>query len=569
MNIGIRSFLAAAVLLPAMAVNAAKVGGIVTDRASGDPVSGARVIIASLNGNATRDTATTDGKGAYSFDNVATGFKTLVASKDGYQPNTVNVNVLQNNGSYTANVSLVPTNGGSQTGAIAGTVKDDASKEAIKGATVVLSHPAGRGGATPIDTVVTDGEGRFFFPVVPAATGYIVVASLAGYADGSNSNVTVTNKDTANKTLTLKKLPTPNASILGKVRDAATKTALPNSQVILRRRGTNGAWQNLDTLVSDAQGLFVFSHLEPSTLNQPYSLLASVDNYVTGASANIVVANNTTDTVDVLLTKVARGSMTLFVGRDTTGNPALEGAQLVAILDGDKETYYTGATDAKGWVTFPSVVAGAYSVSANLSGFVSKVVARTVTPNEKDTGYVYLARATAQNSKSLSGIVRDADGKAVAGAKVLFEGNGNGITLSATTTSTGDYAFSGIPTNVAGGAVTVTKDGYLEFSGNVTLGAQASFLNVTLKLAASGIVRAAMQPQRLGLVREGRDLAAVFTPAQVSGSLSLFDARGSRLGVWTVPAGAARASLGSVGSSRAAYLVLRQGALVQNLALPH
>ena len=491
-------------------------------------------------------------------------------SKDGYTPNTANVNAVQNNGNYTSNITLAPTNGGGQNGAISGTVKDDSTKEAIKGAMVILSHPAGRGGPTPIDTVMTDGEGRFFFPVVPAATNYIVTASIAGYADAGNDNVDIAGKDTVAVPLTLKKLPKPNSVVLGKVTDAGSKASVSGATVILRRRATaGGAWSNTDTTTTDSTGAFKFADLPPSTLGNPYSLLVSKADYNTATSGNIVVAANAMDTVNVALTKIAKGSMSIFVGLDSTGNSPLAGAEVAASLDVTGGAVYTGTTDAKGWVTFASVTAGSYSVSANLAGFVSKATVRAVTADEKDTGYVYLARATTQNSKSLSGLVRDADGKAIAGAKVLFEGNGgNGITLSATSTATGDYSFSGIPTNTTGGTVTVSKDGFATFTGTVTLGGQASFLNVTLKVPV-GIHSIGTAPERLGLVGSGRTLTAVFAPATKAGSLSIYDARGSLAHLYVIPAGAQRAELRSTDLvSGGHYLVLRQGALTQRLALP-
>jgi hypothetical protein len=567
-----RSFFLAALLLPALTVSAAKVGGTITNRTSGDPIAGARVIVAGFTGGgANADTVTTDAKGVYAFDSVSTGFHSVVASMTGYQAGTGNVNATQAGGTYTVNISLVPSTGGGQTGLIVGTIKDDSTKEAIKDATVILSHPAGRGGPTPIDTVLTDGEGRFSFSAVPAATNYIVEATAAGYGSASNSNVDVANGDTVSAPLTLKKLPTPNASVLGTVMDAGSKEDLGGATVILRKRLAGGtlAWQNLDTVVTGNNGSFKFTGLAASTQASPYSLLVSKPEYTNAASPNIVVANNTADTVNVSLVKIAKGVMSIFVGLDSTGNPALSGADVAASLTAPSGEIYTGTTDAKGWVTFASVVAGTYSVSANLSGYVSKVATRTVAANEKDTGYIYLARATAQNSKALSGLVRDAAGKAVAGAKVIFEGSGaNGIVLSSTSSATGDYAFSGIPNSVNGGTVTVESAGFADFSANVTLTGAASFLNITLKVPTS-INAIAKGRNGISLVRNGRGLAVEFPASSVAGRLSLYDLRGTLVGFLAVPAGSTRAALDNAASiSSARFLVLKQGASVSRMALP-
>ncbi|MDB5106751.1 MAG: hypothetical protein JWP91_4440 [Fibrobacteres bacterium] len=566
----IRSLLFSAFLLPAFAVQAAIVTGTVTNRSSGDPIAGARVIITTFDGGTSADTTTTDAKGVYSFDSVSVGFHSMVASMTGFQPSTGNVNAATKNGSYTLNISLLPSTGGVSTGMIVGTIKDDSTKEAIKNATVILSHPAGRGGPTPIDTVLTDGEGRYSFSAVPASTGYIVVASAEGYANASNSNVTVVGKDTVSAPLSLKKLPKPNSAIVGKVTDAASKEAISGATVVLRKRVTSGAtliWQAMDTVQTNGEGAFTFSSLAASGSTFPYSLLVSKTDFTNATSANIVLAASQTDTVNVALVKIAKGVMSVFVGLDSTGNAALAGAEVAASLNAPSGEIYTGTTDAKGWVTFPSVIAGSYSVSANLLGFVSKVAARTVTASEKDTGYIYLARATAQNSKALSGLVRDADGKAVAGAKVILETSGaNGITLSATSSATGDYSFSGIPSAIAGGTVTVTMNGYAEFTAPVTLSGAASFLNVTLK-KATGIFSIGNGAYKLRLVKNGNGLALEFPASASAGRLSLYDIRGALVSDIAIPAGSVRAALNG-SASGARFLVLKQGASAQRLSLP-
>jgi hypothetical protein len=258
--------------------------------------------------------------------------------------------------------------------------------------------------------------------------------------------------------------------------------------------------------------------------------------------------------------------MGIFVGLDSTGHKALSGTAVAATLEGQAGVIYTGTTDGNGWVNFSVVIAGNYSVTANLAGFLSKEIARSVAADEKDTGYVYLARATAQNSKSLSGLVRDADGKAVSGSKVIFEGNGSGgLTIYATTTATGDYAFSGIPTGTNSGTLRVQMDGYSDFTAPVTLGAAANFLNVTLQKPTS-VNRFASGFSGYRLVRNGREVVLEIASASMPGRVSLFDARGARTFTRAIPAGSLRLSLPTLGGS--SYLVVERGGKVENLSVP-
>jgi hypothetical protein len=559
----IKSVLFSALMLPVLAVNAATISGTITNRSSGDPIQGARVILGST---ADSDTTSTNAQGAYTFTGVSTGFHSVVATMTGYQPSTANVNALQQNGSYTANISLVSSTGGGPAGLISGTVKDSTTKEAIKSATVILSHPAGRGGATPIDTVLTDGEGRYAFAAVPVSNNYIVAVSASGYASLSNSNVDVAGNDTISANFLLVKLPTPSASVTGTVTDLASKETISGVKVLLRQRVlANGIqiWQGVDSADTKGDGAYGFDSLAAGT----YSILASKADFISKTTANFALTNTGKDTIDITLTKIARGAMSIFVGLDSTGNAALAGAAVAASSSSPDGEVYTGTTDAKGWVVFPSVVAGSYSVSANLSGFVSKIVTRAVAADEKDTGYVYLARATAQNSKSLSGLVRDADGKPVSGAKVIFTATGiNGIVLFANSSSTGDYSFNGIPATVSAGSVDIQKSGFTDFSGNVTLSGAASFLNVTLKLPVS-IANRAIGGDKLRVVRGGKGVSLEFSASNQAGSLFLFDIRGSIIESVRVPAGAVRADLSAAARTGASILVLKQGAVSRKLVL--
>src|SRR4051812_13440081 len=114
------------ILATVLVAQAATITGTITDRSVGDPISGAKVVLISQNGPI--DSTITDAKGNYTLDSATVGFRTIAAYKDGYQAGTGNINVTQANGTYSVNIALNPTNGGNQTGTIAGTVKDDSTK---------------------------------------------------------------------------------------------------------------------------------------------------------------------------------------------------------------------------------------------------------------------------------------------------------------------------------------------------------------------------------------------------------------------------------------------------------
>ena len=557
-----------AILLP-VALNAATLSGTVTIRNVGDPIVGAKVIL--LTGVTPVDSTTTDKRGVYSFTITTVGYRTLVVAMTGYQPATGNVFVQQVIGTYTSNISLnAITGGGGQTGVISGTVKNDSTKEALVNATVILSHSAGRLGPTPIDTVTTDGEGRFLFTAVPSINGYILEVSLVNFITGTTKNIIVPVSDTIKVPLTLKMTPKPTAAMVGTVLDLDTKASAGISMVILRKRVLVNAqytWEAVDTVVTDTTGAFSFTGLQPSTSLNPYSLLASHLNYNPATSSNRVIANGETDSVNITLTKLTTGTMNIFVGLDSTGNKPLSGASVAALLQGPTPKIYTGITDAKGWVTFATVISGSYTVSANLTGFVSKEVIRSIAANEKDTGFIYLTRVTATNSKMLTGLVRDGSGKPIEGAKLVFVGVGvGGLTLSATSSATGDYSFSGIPLTTNSATVRVSKPGFSDWMGPVSLTVAGSFLNITLSTTVS-LSKSVETLQGLRLSRQGQDYILEFVPSKVIGRLSIYNALGGLIQFQVIPVGSSRALISRFkDDAMAHYLVLQQGRSLQHVA---
>ncbi len=557
-------------LLPA-ALFAATVTGIVTVQGVGDPISGAKVVLSNQGGKI--DSTTTNGSGMYSFKKVTTGFKSVAASMDTYQPNTRNVFVIQDTATYTANISLTPSTGAiTPVGMISGTVKDDSTKELMKDVMVILSHISGRNGTTPIDTAWTDGLGRYLFTAIPASTGYSIMASFTGYSSTNSNGITVVGKDSLVIPLSLKKLPKPNSTIKGTVTDAGSKAKLAKAKVILRKRDSNigqGTWTAIDSIVTDTSGAFAFANLAATSQTMTYSLIGSLDGYLPTTSRTINVQINAIDTTDLALTKIAMGSMSVFVGLDSAGNPALVGATVAASLQGGLAKVYTGTTDAKGWVTFADVISGGYLVSGNMNGFVIKEVNRTVLANEKDTGYIYLVRATSQNSKTLSGLVRDAAGKGIDGAKLTFVSGGQGgLTLYATSTATGDYSFSGIPNTVNGGTVTVQKTGFADFTGPVTFSGAASFLNVTLTLPVS-IHFSSKSAGGITVSHDGNNVSLQIPEAKTAGKISLYNSRGMVLGSKSFAIGENHLELNNVKRvSGKAFLVLEQGSMIEKINLP-
>lgn len=179
------------------------VGGKVTDKTSGDPISGVSV----QGGGAS---TTTDANGDYTLKDVGPGDVQVTFSKNGYA--TIKRNQPVGGGTTaTLDVTLAPP------GTIAGKVTNSATGEGIGGAIVTY------GGGT----VMADGSGNYSIPGVPSG-GEIVSASAPGYNSSADLNVDVPANATATFNIALTPKPT---FIAGEVRDSQSGLTIPGATV--------------------------------------------------------------------------------------------------------------------------------------------------------------------------------------------------------------------------------------------------------------------------------------------------------------------------------------------------
>lgn len=543
--------------LSVVAAQAATVSGRVTASGSGDAIAGAKVVLISQRGDV--DSTSTNNQGNYSLEGVAVGPHTLVASREGYQPSTTTVNVGQ--GGNTVNITLTPTSGGGRTGRIAGTVRQEGNNQIIAGARVVVSVRMG-GRTTPVDTAGTDAQGRYITAALPVGT-YSLAVSASGYVGETQEGVDVNNNDTTTQNFTLAREVPPAGVIAGKVTDADTDAPLAGVLVVLRRRASgdfNAPWVARESTLTAADGNYRFSSL-PSSLLQPYSVVARKAGYQTYTSGPLTVGQTLPTTHNISLEKVVMGSLKVFVARDTAGRPAIAGAALLVAPADEPLQFIHGTTDAKGLSVFPGLVGGRYNVSVRADGYVSEATVVTV-DGTGDSVAILLARATSANSKVLSGLIRDASSKPLAMAKIVFRASGSGLTIVANSNAAGDFDFRGIPSSVTGGTVTVEMTGYATHNQQVSLPSSSNFLNVTLEKPVS-VAPGLRFANGFRLSGSRGALAVEFPASPWAGRLSAYDARGALAYSGSVPAGTSRMSLPSKSSLR--FLLLERGGMVEKL----
>jgi hypothetical protein len=210
------------------------VSGVVTDTATGLPITGAIVRI----GNSTTQIDTTGADGAFSIANVRTGNQTIRASASKYTTKTAQVTVTANTAA-TANFALTAI----IYSAVSGIITDSAKATPLAGAIVRI----GNGMNGRVDTTGADGV----YAIADVAVGnQIISVTCAKYA-GKTAQVAVADTTPVKKDFALVALVI--TSVSGIVTDSAKGTPLAGVEV--RIGSSNGNYQ-YDTTSADGKYQF-------------------------------------------------------------------------------------------------------------------------------------------------------------------------------------------------------------------------------------------------------------------------------------------------------------------------
>ena len=177
----------------AVPVPPGSVAGKITKASDGGAVSGARVILSRSGGGGgfSPDTVLTDAEGEYAFDSIPNQNGYLVAVSAAGFSTTVGNNVSVSGGLKTvADFALDALADGDTTGTVKGVVRKGANDSLVPGARVILSRVTGGGGggATAIDTVVSDANGAFSFPDLVAGN-YRLNVTAAGFQPSQSGSL--------------------------------------------------------------------------------------------------------------------------------------------------------------------------------------------------------------------------------------------------------------------------------------------------------------------------------------------------------------------------------------------
>ena len=410
---------------------------------------------------------TAENKGLGSFTGTGDHYGTLRAMEEQY-----NVPLLRNSGpaNNTTNGDLTPAFGND--GSISGTVFDTQSpSHAIVGATVNYTGTNGNG------TTTTTAGGVYSFTGVAPGSYTVSTTDTPNYVtvSGSSASVSVTaNTTTKNVGLTL----AGSGGISGTVSD----TQIPAHTIVgatVTYSGTNGSGSTTTT----TGGVFSFTGVPPgsytvSTTDSP--------NYVTvsGSSASVTVTANAI-TKNVALTLAGSGGISGTVSDTQNPSNAIVGAAVT----------YTGTngsgsttTTSGGLFSFTGVPPGSYTVATTDSPNYATTTGSSTTVSVTANTITKNVALKLAGSGGISGTVFDTQSPSnpIVGATVTYSGtNGSGST---TTTSGGNFSFTGVPPG-SYTVATIDSPNYVTTSGSsatepVTAGTITS--NVALTLTGSG-----------------------------------------------------------------------------------
>jgi galactose oxidase-like protein/carboxypeptidase family protein/glyoxal oxidase-like protein/Kelch motif protein len=166
-----------------------------------------------------------------------------------------------------------------------------------------------------------------------------------------------------------------------------------------------------------------------------------------------------------------------------TGNGAISGhvSDVTSgnALSGATVSYSGGSTttDASGNYTLNNVAAGSYTVTASLTGYLSRSQSVTVTSGATTTANFQLTTAGI-----VAGTVKNTNGVALSGTTVTITGGNIATTLNLTTDANGNYNSGWIP--IGNYTVTAAKSGYVSQTQSATVSAGVTS-TVNFALAAS------------------------------------------------------------------------------------
>ncbi|WP_051314637.1 carboxypeptidase regulatory-like domain-containing protein [Alteribacter aurantiacus] len=426
--------------------NPGTIVGTIVNAQTGQPIvtSNVQLRINDVNG-AVIATASTDTQGNFTFQGIAPGTYTVVASDISFQTNFATVTVGPGQ-TQTVNIALEPN-----PGFISGTITDSGTGQPISGAQINVVNEFN----VFVTSVFTNSSGEYMVPgLAPGQYSLTILATdyqsiLRGAIVSSNGMTVVDAALVGNP-----------GWIVGTV-----TPAVPNTVVQLFTSNN----QFITNTIADPSGRYRFDNLAPGS----YIVIAAAPGFAQGVAGATVRAGEET-TVNLQL--VANPGTIIGTLVDTNGNPIVNG--IVQVVDGAETIFGVVATDQNGNYTVPLLPPGNYFVIASAPNFATQIIGAVVEAGEVETVNFTLL----SNPGSINGQVRNAVTlEPIAFAEVVvrvFSATGAFVT-SVVASEFGNYTVAGLAPGEY--TVTATAPGFgASSAGVIVVSGEAAVANINL-----------------------------------------------------------------------------------------
>ncbi|GAB1765757.1 carboxypeptidase regulatory-like domain-containing protein [Priestia megaterium] len=430
--------------------------GQVTNSGNGAPVTGATVIIRSLqqgSGGIVVGTVSTDQQGNYLAQNLAPGEYSVTVTKLGFGTQTQTVTVASDQTS-TANFALL-----ADAGTLSGSVTD-VNGNPIIGPNIFIRIFTG--GNVLLKSVTAQPDGTFaVFGLEPGT--YTLIAEAPNYAANSTP-ITIA----ANQTTTVAIALTPNpATISGNVVNQQTNTPLQGVTVTASSNG-----QIIATAVTDINGNFQLINLAAGAI----SIVTFAQNFV-NTPQTIVLNPGETQQITLSLTPLT-GTITGTVINQQTGTP-VQGANVeIRQFSPAGPIAATTVTDGLGVFTIPNLQPASYTVIAQATNFGTQAATTTVLPNDVSTVAIGLTLLPG----TVQGTVRNENtGAPLEGAIIRVIRRDGTVVDEVLTNAQGFFTIGGLPAD-SYTLVAISSDFQRQTIGFTVVPEQTTTVDVNLQL---------------------------------------------------------------------------------------
>ncbi|MBF0431775.1 MAG: carboxypeptidase regulatory-like domain-containing protein [Fibrobacteria bacterium] len=475
-------------LFAVMSIQAASISGTVTDAEGDEPLSGAIVVVTTFGFNP--DTIAIDtsaGDGSYFIDGLENERYRVAAVLANYTNMAVSIRIQGSDVTRDLQMTKVDNSG-----EISGTVTKTDGGEPISGAKVRLLQGGFGGDVREIDTTSTDAEGNYSFSAVVVGQTYFVEAAATDFVTDRSEPVLVLGEPN-DVDISLAAYVPPAGGISGVVSNTDEEPLADVSVSLRVREVFNGSWEIAATVTTGADGKYTFEALEPATAGRSYTIIATKADYRDFNSEMVAVAAEVV-TLNIEMTAITKGNLHVLVAKRSDNEP-ISGATVTAALEVTDGAIYTGTTDDNGRISFTDALTGNYTLTVTATGYVTDTQGRMLSENEEDSSTILLDVVTDSNSKTISGIVENADEEPISGVTITLQiSSGRDlITMLATSGDDGSYSIAGIPQEYSNGDITASITGFITYEGRITFDRTETTRNITLEEDLTGILDNATQ----------------------------------------------------------------------------